>query len=312
MTLPTTGLGRTGLQVSRLGYGAMELRGPRAWGPPVTDDQAGTLLNTVLDSGMNLIDTSPDYGDAEEHIGRSISHRRAEFVLSSKCGCPRSAGGDPRAQPPHDYTRANIRAGVEQSLRRMRTDHLDILMVHMSPSVAVLRSEDTMAEMLALQAEGKIRFTGMSGELPHLPDHIALGVFDVYLVPYSPTALTHGDLITAASATGAGTIARGAIARPLTPLPGALPEPIRRPLAALHERLAAARLDDLADGASPMELLLRFLLGHPALDAVLVGSTQVAHIAANVAAAGKGPLPPDVYDELRLRLTGPSTVPENR
>jgi aryl-alcohol dehydrogenase-like predicted oxidoreductase len=306
MTLPTADLGRTGLQVGRLGYGAMELRGPRAWGPPVTDDQTGTLLNAVLDSGMNLIDTSPDYGDAEEHIGRWISHRRAEFVLSSKCGCPMSASGDPRAQPPHDYTRTNIRAGVERSLRRMRTDHLDILMVHLSPSVAVMRSEDTIAEMLALRDEGTIRFTGMSGELPHLPDHLALGVFDVYLVPYSPLDLSHGDLITAAAAAGAGTIARGSIARPLTPPPDVLPEPIRRPLADLHERLTAARLDDLADGASPMELLLRFLLGHPALDAVLVGSTRVAHVQANVAAARKGPLPPDVYDELRRRLAEPS------
>ncbi|MER5327091.1 hypothetical protein [Streptosporangium roseum] len=64
MTLPTAKLGRTGLQASRLGHGAMEMRGPRAWGMPVSDDQARTVLNTVLDSGMNLIDTSPDYGDA--------------------------------------------------------------------------------------------------------------------------------------------------------------------------------------------------------------------------------------------------------
>ncbi|GAA3509016.1 aryl-alcohol dehydrogenase-like predicted oxidoreductase [Streptosporangium album] len=100
MTLPTAKLGRTGLQASRLGYGAMEMRGPQAWGKPVSDDQARTALNTVLDSGVNLIDTSPDYGDAEEHIGRWISHRRDEFVLSSKCGCPLAADGDPRCSSP--------------------------------------------------------------------------------------------------------------------------------------------------------------------------------------------------------------------
>ncbi|MGP4101148.1 aldo/keto reductase [Nonomuraea sp. KM90] len=303
MTPPATRLGRTGLQVSRLGYGAMELRGPRAWGEPISDDRARAVLNTVLDSGVNLIDTSPDYGDAEEHIGRWISHRRDEFILSSKCGCPPAVNGDPRTFPPHTYTRANVRACVEQSLRRMRTDHLDILMVHMSPSVAVLRAEDTVAEMLALRDEGKIRYTGMSGELPHLPEHIALGAFDVFLLPYSALDRSHEKLIGATAAAGAGTIARGSIARPLTAPPEAIPEPMRRPLADRHARLAAARLDDLADGASPMELLLRFILTHRDLHSVIVGSTRIAHVQANVAAAGKGPLPPDVYDALRDRLS---------
>ncbi|MEU7855002.1 aldo/keto reductase [Nonomuraea sp. NPDC049141] len=298
MTLPTAKLGRTGLQTSRLGYGAMELRGPQAWGKQISDDEARTLLNTVLDSGVNLIDTSPDYGDAEEHIGRWISHRRDEFILSSKCGCPLAADGSP-----HVYTRANVRACVEQSLRRMRTDHLDILMVHMSPSVAVMRAEDTIAEMLALQDEGAIRFTGMSGNLPNLPEHIAIGSFDVFLLPYSALDRSHEELITAAAAAGAGTIARGSVARPLVAPPEAIPEPIRRPLADRHARLAAAGLDDLADGASTMELLLRFILSHRDLHSLIVGSTDAAHMRANVAAAQKGPLPTDVYDALRDRLS---------
>src|SRR2546421_4985614 len=96
--LPSTTLGRTGLTVSKLGYGAMELRGPGAWrGRKVDPETAGALLNTVLDSGINFIDTSPDYGASEELIGQHIAHRRDEFVLASKCGCPGSpeppAGG---------------------------------------------------------------------------------------------------------------------------------------------------------------------------------------------------------------------------
>ncbi|MGW0809117.1 aldo/keto reductase [Nonomuraea sp. NPDC002799] len=303
MTLPTAKLGKTGLRASRLGYGAMELRGPQAWGKPLSDDEARTILNTVLDSGVNLIDTSPDYGDAEEHIGRWISHRRDEFILSSKCGCPLAGDGDPRTFPPHVYTRANVRACVEQSLRRMRTDHLDILMVHMSPSVAVMRAEDTIAEMRALQDEGTIRFTGMSGDLPHLPEHVAMGVFDVFLLPYSALDRSHEELISAAAAAGAGTIARGSVARSLMAPPEAMPEPIRRPLADRHARLAAAGLEDLADGASTMELLLRFILSHQDLHSVIVGSTQAAHVRANVAAAQKGPLPTEVYDALRQRLS---------
>ncbi|GAA3713483.1 aldo/keto reductase [Nonomuraea antimicrobica] len=301
--LPTTILGRTGLRVSRLGYGAMELRGPQAWGKPTGDDQAQTLLNTVLDSGVNLIDTSPDYGDAEEHIGRWISHRRDEFVLVSKSGCPLGADGDPRTFPPHVYTRANVRACVEQSLRRMRTDYLDILMVHMSPSVAVMRAEDTIAELRALQDEGAIRFTGMSGELPNLPEHIAMEAFDVFLLPYSALDRSHEELISAAAATGAGTIARGSVARSLVAPPESVPEPVRRPLADRHARLAAAGLDELADGSSTMELLLRFILSHHDLHSLIVGSTQVENVRANVAAAQKGPLPTDVYDAVRDRLS---------
>ncbi|MFI6177537.1 aldo/keto reductase [Nonomuraea sp. NPDC051191] len=297
MTLPTAILGRTGLRVSRLGYGAMELRGPGAWGPQVTDDAARTVLNEALDSGVDLIDTSPDYGDAEEQIGRWIAHRRDEFVLASKCGCP-PPGGDPA----HVYTRANVRAGVERSLRRMRTDRLDILMVHLSPSVAVMEAEDTVAEMRALQDEGKIRFTGMSGELPHLPDHIATGAFDVFLLPYSALDRSHERLVGAAAATGAGTVARGSVARSLAPPPEAVPEPVRRPLAERHARLAAARLDELADGAPVTEILLRFILGHPDLHSVIVGSARPEHLRANITAARKGPLPPDVHAAVLDRL----------
>src|SRR5271168_5622007 len=108
-------LGRTGLQVTALGYGAMELRGaPRA--RDTTEAQAETILNAVLDAGINYIDTSIDYGVSEEWIGRYISHRRSEYYLASKCGCLVGAPTAPVGQvSPHVYTRDNIIAGVEQS-----------------------------------------------------------------------------------------------------------------------------------------------------------------------------------------------------
>ena len=88
-------LGRTGLQVTTLGYGAMELRGaPRA--RDITEVQAETILNKALDAGINYIDTSIDYGLSEERIGRYISHRRAEYYLASKCGCLVGAPGAAR------------------------------------------------------------------------------------------------------------------------------------------------------------------------------------------------------------------------
>src|SRR5271155_5456921 len=114
MTIATRPLGRTGVQVTVLGYGAMELRGaPR--GPAISDDEAGRLLHAVLDGGINLIDTSIDYGRSEELIGRYLARRRDQFFLASKCGCPVGRAGLRRHRP-HDYRAASIRAGVEQSL----------------------------------------------------------------------------------------------------------------------------------------------------------------------------------------------------
>src|SRR5262245_27714413 len=147
--LPTRQLGRTGLQVTMLGYGAMELRGaPR--GRDVTERQAETILHAVLDAGINYIDTSIDYGISEERIGRYIGDRRSEYYLASKCGCLVGAAPAPRGQSnPHVFTRDNILRGVEQSLARMRTDHLDVVQFHSSPSRQTLEKDgglDTLLE----------------------------------------------------------------------------------------------------------------------------------------------------------------------
>ena len=104
--IPRRMLGRTGLEVTTLGFGAMELRGPPT-GPDINDEDAGRLLKTVLDEGINFIDTSIDYGRSEELIGRFIAHRRSEYVLASKCGCVPGA----RQGSEHVHTANNIRAG---------------------------------------------------------------------------------------------------------------------------------------------------------------------------------------------------------
>src|SRR5690606_33748599 len=105
--LPKRTLGRTGFEATVLGYGAMELRDkPR--GRAISEEDAGRILNAVLDHGINFIDTSIDYGLSEERIGRHISHRRSEYFLASKCGClvgwvpTEDRGG------PHDYSRDNV------------------------------------------------------------------------------------------------------------------------------------------------------------------------------------------------------------
>lgn len=303
MTIATRPLGRTGTAVTILGYGAMELRGqPR--GPAIDDDGAGRLLNAVLDGGVNLIDTSIDYGHSEELIGRYVGHRRDEYFLASKCGC---LLGDPPAgaTPPfaHDYGAENVRAGIEQSLRRLHTDRLDLLQVHISPSQAQLEADATVETMQALRDEGKIRFLGMSGTLPHLRDHIAMGVFDVFQIPYSAVQREHEELISAAADGGAGTLIRGGAAR------GAPAEdkdwrqgPIGLSEGEGRRRWEAAGIDDMLGDMGRLEFVLRFTFSHPGLSSTIVGTSNLDHLHSNLAIAEKGPLPADIYEEAKQRL----------
>ena len=303
----TRTLGGTGADVTILSYGAMELRG-RPRGPEIADEDAGRLLNAVLDAGINLIDTSPDYGRSEELIGAYVGHRRDEFFLASKCGCPLELATDTPPPYPHDYSPRNVRADVEQSLRRLRTDHLDLVQIHMSPSQATLGENHTVETLRDLQAAGKVRFIGMSGILPNLPDHLAMGVFDVFQIPYSAVQRDHEELIAEAAGAGAGTLIRGGAAR------GAASEDKNwqaRPLGQdpgvgqrNWETSGVAGLLSEA-GMSSMEFVLRFTLSHPGLTTTIVGTSSPVHLAGNIAIAEKGPLPADLYEEAKKRLPLP-------
>ena len=300
-SLPKRQLGRTGLHVTTLGYGAMELRGaPR--GRDVTDAQAETILHAVLDAGINYIDTSIDYGVSEERIGRYIGDRRAEYYLASKCGCLVGAPPAPRGQTsPHVFTRDNILRGVEQSLRRMRTDHLDVLQFHISPSRKTLEENGALDTALELKRTGTTRFLGMSGTIPHLADHIAMGVFDVFQIPYSAVEREHEALITAAARAGAGIVIRGGAAK------GA-------PTEGKHEgvrwdRWRQVALDDLLDGMTSMEFILRFTFTHPDMHTNIVGTINPDHLRHNAEVVRRGPLPPHVYGEAKRRLEAAGSKP---
>jgi aryl-alcohol dehydrogenase-like predicted oxidoreductase len=290
--------------VSILGYGAMELRGaPR--GPEVEDAVAGELLNAVLDGGINLIDTSIDYGRSEALIGRYVAHRRDEYFLASKCGC---LLGDPppEAKPPfpHDYSGENVRAGLEQSLRRLKTDRLDLLQVHMSPSRSQMEAGGTVETLLSLRDEGKVRFIGMSGILPNLPDHIAMGVFDVFQIPYSAVQRDHEDLITSVVEAGSGTLIRGGAAR------GAPAEdkdwrqgPLGLTEGEGERRWRKSDVEELLGDMGRLEFVLRFTLSHPGLSSTIVGTSNLDHLRDNLSIAAKGPLPADLYEEAKSRLS---------
>lgn len=302
MSQPTARLGRTGFETTRLGFGAMELAG---FGGPLEDKEAERLLGSVLDAGINLIDTAPDYGVSEELIGRHLAHRREEFFLASKCAC--LVGREPAFKDgklEHDFSGENVRAGVEQSLRRMKTDHLDLVQVHSSPSRAVLEEHGTIEAMEELRQQGKVRFLGMSSVLPDLLDHIEMGVFDVFQIPYSLLQPEHEAVITRAAQAGAGTIIRGGVARG-APARDRGDEEHGFWRAFVTERRdlwARAKLDELLDGMPRMEFTMRFVLGHPDLHTTIVGTANPAHLAANVEVAKQGPLPGDLLLEAKRRI----------
>lgn len=293
--LPKRQLGRTGLQVTALGYGAMEIR--NLSGRESSDEQAERILNALLDAGVNYIDTSIDYGDSEERIGRYISNRRSEYYLASKCGCPvgEAASG---TRPPHIFTAENVVAGVEQSLRRMNTDYLDVVQFHHSPSRAQLE-EGGLEALQDLQRQGKVRFIGMSGTMPNLKEQIDMGVFDVFQVPYSAVQREHEGLIHEASLAGVGIVIRGGVARG---------DPARE-RGNFWDKWQEVEIDDLLNGMGRTEFLLRFTISNPDLDTTIVGTTNPDHLQQNVDSLVKGPLPADLYEEAKRRLAAAGSAP---
>ncbi|WP_454810478.1 aldo/keto reductase [Paenarthrobacter nitroguajacolicus] len=286
----------SGLRSTVLGFGAMELRGASHRVPRLLEEGvAELLLNTVLDQGIGFIDTSIDYGESEELIGRHISHRRSEYLLASKVGCPLDHQPDGPTNGPlvHDYSPANIRAGIEQSLSRLRTDYLDLAQVHIGPSVTVLQRDDVFGTLERARDEGKVRAIGISSTLPELLDHIDLGVFETFQVPYSALDRSSERCLPLINATGAGVIVRGGTARAAQ---------AKRTLAIGDVALADLALEDLLEGDDLQGFLLRFVMSRPEVSTVIVGTASPKHVRENAKAASRGGLPEDVYAEARRRL----------
>ena len=172
---------------------------PRLTGAPsISDADADRLLDEVLDAGVNLIDTSPDYGRSEELIGQCIAHGRAEFILASKCvGCHPGRARSIRAR----RSAANIRAGVEQSLRRMRTDHLDIVQFHRQPHTSRWDREGrrVTARSSSRRGQGALH-RWCRARCPISTSRSISAHSDVFQIPYSLLAAPeHEDVIEAAA-----------------------------------------------------------------------------------------------------------------
>jgi len=294
--LPTTTLGRTGLEVTRLGFGT-------AIGGGLGNDRWATLLNSVLDSGINFIDTANDYGTgwgspAEEQIGRHISGRRSQFYLATKCGCP-PGGGE------HIWTRENAFRGLHESLERLKTDYVDVMQYH-NPSVEDSKAGDLVRVLQDMRDQGKVRWIGVSTNLPDLPTFLEWGVFDTFQIPYSALEREHEDWIARSGEAGTGIIVRGGAAQG-EPATGEASEG----RASRWQKFADAGLDELRDdGDSRTTFILRYTLSHPHSHTNIVGTTRVDHLNENLESIARGPLSDDVYAEAKRRLNAVGESPE--
>ncbi|HET9300373.1 MAG TPA: aldo/keto reductase [Candidatus Polarisedimenticolaceae bacterium] len=276
-------LGRTGFHVSIVGFGTGGL------GDPALDErEAERLLLGALDLGVNLLDTAPSYGVSEERIGRALRARRKDVVLSTKGGY--GVPGVP------DWTGEVISAGIEQALRRLRTDMLDVFHLHSCP-LEVLRRDDILTALERAVAEGKIRAAGYSGENEALAFAIASGRFAVVQTSVNLCDQRGLDgLVPDAANRGMGVLAKRALANAVwrDDYPG--DEASR----AYRHRLEVMRLDP-----TPLawdELAIRFAAHAPGVTSILVGTRRLERLARAVEMAAEGPLPEARLDALRARF----------
>lgn len=272
--------GHSGLRVSALGFGAGQIGGR-----DLSEDEVGGLVNGVLDLGVNLFDTAPSYGLSEERLGRHLSWRRHETVLSTK-------GGYGTEQP--DWTYGAIMAGVEQSLRRLRTDRVDLFHLHSCP-LEILRRDDILEACRDLSRSGKVRVVAYSGEEEALRFAVECGVFGG--IQCSVNVCDQRSLdgpVKLAQARGLGVLAK----RPLANAAWEGRTPGDDLAAAAYQ--ARFRALQLPTSELPWhEQFLRFTAHAPGVTSCIVGTRRLENVRKNVEAVRRGPLPVPVFDDLR-------------
>lgn len=274
-------LGNTGLSVGPIGLGAVTLGRNRALKYPggegsalPTDEQVLDLLRTSAELGVNLIDTAPAYGVSEERIGALMSANnwfggRDRWVICTKAGeAFDAATGESR----HDFSERHIRASVERSLRRLRLDTLDIVLIHSDGRDEwIINSTGALDTLRQMQRQGLIRAIGISTKSVDgglLAVRRSEGACDVVMVAYNPAEKAQGVVIDAARHRGVGIL-------------------IKKALASGHVGDLMARMpaDIRAATTDPIEAALRFTLPRAGVSSVVLGTANPAHLRHNIAAA---------------------------
>ncbi len=285
-------LGKTGLLVSPLGLGAAEI------GFLGTDQAAVTeLLHFALDHGINVIDTAAGYDTSEERIGRALGPRRRQCVLVSKCGWAEEG-----EESPASWTAEEIALSIDRSLARLRTDHIDVMLLH-SCDRQVLERGEAMAALERARESGKVRFLGYSGDGEAAA--FACRLPAVSVIETSVNFCDQANLETvlpAAREARVGVLAKRSLAggawrsrEEIAPVYREYVEPYIDRFRAMGLTLADLGLKETGWA----EVALRFVLAQPDVDVALAGSARFEHLFANLDAARHGPLPEEAVARLR-------------
>jgi aryl-alcohol dehydrogenase-like predicted oxidoreductase len=283
-------LGRTGLEVSELGFGAWEI----GWTAPQEGDEIGRLLNRALDAGINFIDSSAAYRWSEELISKYVGHRRHEFIFATKCGSGRVLQPDGEWVQTLDYSAAAIAPQIERSLQRMQTDYIDIMQLH-SPSYDDIAYGDGLEGLKRAQEQGKIRFVSLSADDDAARKAIELGEFDTLQLTYNILQPEPADVIAAAREKDMGIIIKGPIANATYEA--------ERPDdgGAAWDRARGILSPEVIGDLPRVEASLRWLLSQSEIHTAIVGTTNIRHLDANIESAERGPLPDDVLAAIARR-----------
>jgi aryl-alcohol dehydrogenase-like predicted oxidoreductase len=295
--METTTLGKTGLEVSRLGIGLSEIGYILTRGD---EEQAARVLNSALDAGINFLDTAACYGISEELVGKTVSHRRSEFLLATKAGhyVPRGQG--------EDWTYEVVANSIDRSLRLMNTDYLDLVQLH-SCGIDVLERGDVTRALEDARAAGKTRFIGYSGDNDNAEWAVDNGQFDTLQTSFNLVDQgARRKILPAAEAKDMGIIIKRPIANAVW---GAAQDP--RPYAHLPEYTAEyyRRAGMLrTEGPLPEEpedrilLAMGFAFGHPEVDVAIIGTKQPEHMLANIElVANRMTIAPEAVEALHDR-----------
>jgi aryl-alcohol dehydrogenase-like predicted oxidoreductase len=284
--METRQLGKTDMQVSVLGLGGVEIDGA-----PLADVEQ--LLGSALDAGINVIDTAECYGNSEDLIGRALASRRGDYFLFTKCG---HAVGDELPDYP-DWDPRLLTASIERSLRRLRTDHVDLLQLH-GCSLDVLRKGDVIKVLEKARREGKTRYIGYSGDNEDARYAIHTGAFDTLQTSVNIADQQEIDFtIPAARERGMGIIAKRPIAEGVWLQKNLEKNDYAYPY---WERLQTLKYDFLESGPSTsIATALRFTLSTPGVDVAMLGTSSVEHLHQNIAMLSVGNLTQDEFDAIR-------------
>jgi aryl-alcohol dehydrogenase-like predicted oxidoreductase len=285
-------LGRTGLEVSRLGVGLAEI----GFGLTLADAaQALRVLNMALDGGINFLDTAACYGISEELIGRTVAGRRHEYVLATKCG--HVAGG----YEGESWTAQTIKDSIDRSLKRLKTDYVDLIQLH-SCGLDILEQGEVVQALLDAQQAGKARFIGYSGDNEAAKWAIESDLFDTLQTSFNLVdqgARTH--LFPQAQAKGMGIITKRPIANGAW---GASESPSDYAAGYFRRAQEMAALGPIAGAPEDRILLaLGFTFAHDAVDTIIVGTHNPDHMQANLNwVKAELPIAAEAVEELYYRF----------